>query len=431
MTLISSRPPELYNAQDERVFRQRLAQKLTQLEQGGAAGAVVLSVVMSFAHDGSLKVSVVGNDAVLSLKAAVSTTAFPTTATVVAATATNATRADLSFAGPYALGNTLYLSAMGFTAIDGAGSASAKYDAQAAVAVIQPTLSLAIEQTAQSGVTTTFTLVVTDPSAVLSGNALVSVTWNGLTGLYNNTLAAAVATPSSFNATLGATYSFTATLDPALITGAFARFVATKVGAAYAGTGTWYGVASGVAAWLNLRDVVGETTVTIYWDGAPSVERSINGGSWSTPPASPIIVTRPAAGGASVAHTFRTAVGDVGGPAGGTVRIDPQLATPPAVPAITSGYLADGFTPGDGGGEVDIVFAWENMPVGATFTITAVSTAGAPTTAASATASGITASPYTLAMALGTGAALDVTITAYTSGAVFITDFEFGSVVPV
>ena len=304
---ITSRPPELYNAQDERIFRQNVAQKLTQLEQGGASEAVVLSAVMSFAYDGSLKVSLVGNGSVLSLKAAVSTSAFPSPATVVEAAATNAARADLSFVGPYALGDTLYLSALGFTAIDGAGSASAKFDAIAVVAVIQPQLVITITQTTSTANETTFTLVVSSPSGLLSGNALVTVTHQGLTSLYNNTLAASAV---DFNATLGATYTFVATTLLSANTGGSAKFVATKTGVGVPVVAHWYG--TGVPQPPSLALTVtpdspsdGTYRLVVTYDGTMTYK--INGGTDNNGTGSPqtIDVAQNVFGGKEKEYVFK------------------------------------------------------------------------------------------------------------------------------
>lgn len=80
-----------------------------------------LSLVVSFATDGSAVLSITGSPSVASIKYAVSTSATPALGTVQAATPTDGRNLTVSLPGPYALGETLYVSAIAYSAVSGAG----------------------------------------------------------------------------------------------------------------------------------------------------------------------------------------------------------------------------------------------------------------------------------------------------------------------
>jgi hypothetical protein len=238
-------PVEKYDPQNEREFRREVGRLLTTLGTQIDDDPVITAISATFYTDGSAKVTVTGNQYVKSIKCAISTSAYPSTATVEAETAVNGASADFSFAGPYALGNTVYLSAMGYSQAAGAGNASAKKDVKVVVSVIQSTLLVTITQTASTGFsdpgagvlpTVTLEVTVTDPAGILTGNALVTIAHNGISALYNNTLGAPAVTG---NWTIGTTYTLTATLYKALGGGGYAKFTATKSGG-YSGYTTWW-----------------------------------------------------------------------------------------------------------------------------------------------------------------------------------------------
>lgn len=238
-------PVQNYDPQNEREFRREVERVITVLGTAISTEPEISAITATFYTDGSAKVTVTGNTYVKSIKCAVSTSAYPSTATVQAATPTNGASADFSFAGPYALGNTLYISAMGYSGPAGSGAASVKKDVKVVVSVIQSTLLVTIAQTASTGFsdpgagvlpTVTLQVTVTDPANVLTGNALVTIAYNGISALYNNTLAAPAVTG---NWTIGTTYTLTATLYKALGGGGYAKFTATKSGG-YSGYTTWW-----------------------------------------------------------------------------------------------------------------------------------------------------------------------------------------------
>lgn len=120
-----------------------------------AATAGLVALESSFDEDGQLVVRLIGDAATRSLYCAVSTSSFPTEATVMAATPTNGQQAELTFAGPYALGETVYISARAASGLDGRGpysdviqaravranSASSKTIRLAGAAVLRPYLN--------------------------------------------------------------------------------------------------------------------------------------------------------------------------------------------------------------------------------------------------------------------------------------------------
>lgn len=90
--------------------------------------AMTLSVSASFDEDGALKVRVIGDINTKSIRVAVSTSAFPSSGTVGGATAVDGRQSEWSFAGPYALGQAVYVSALAYAAVSGGGTASDKID---------------------------------------------------------------------------------------------------------------------------------------------------------------------------------------------------------------------------------------------------------------------------------------------------------------
>lgn len=89
----------------------------------------MLAVVPTFDEDGGLTVRVVGDANTASIRVAVSPSAFPSSGTVAAVTAVNGRQSEWTFAGPYALGSPVYISAIGYSAASGGGVASDKIDA--------------------------------------------------------------------------------------------------------------------------------------------------------------------------------------------------------------------------------------------------------------------------------------------------------------
>lgn len=88
----------------------------------------MLSLAASFDETGVLKVRAIGDVQTGSIRLAVSTSAFPSSGTVGAVTAVDGRQSEWTFAGPYALGDALYLSAIAYTGAAGAGTASDKID---------------------------------------------------------------------------------------------------------------------------------------------------------------------------------------------------------------------------------------------------------------------------------------------------------------
>jgi hypothetical protein len=87
-----------------------------------------LAVVASFDEDGALKVRVIGDTHTGSIRVAVSTSSFPSSGTVGAATAVDGRQSEWSFPGPYTLGQAVYISALAYTGTGGGGTASDKID---------------------------------------------------------------------------------------------------------------------------------------------------------------------------------------------------------------------------------------------------------------------------------------------------------------
>lgn len=89
----------------------------------------MLALEASFDQSGVLKVRAIGDVQTGSIRVAVSTSAFPSGATVGAATAVDGRQSEWTFAGPYTLGQAVYISALAYTGAAGAGTASDKIDA--------------------------------------------------------------------------------------------------------------------------------------------------------------------------------------------------------------------------------------------------------------------------------------------------------------
>lgn len=127
------------------------------------ANLVVIDI--TFTHDGAAIVKVTGDDDTASVRCAVSTSAFPSGATVAAAVAQNGRQIEYTFAGPYNVGTTLYCSAIGYTGAAGAGTASEKMDFKA----VREGQDIRVqEKLSESGTTGTVQLVVTDPNTRIS-----------------------------------------------------------------------------------------------------------------------------------------------------------------------------------------------------------------------------------------------------------------------
>jgi hypothetical protein len=96
---------------------------------------------------------------------------------------------------------------------------------------------------------------------------------------------------------------------------------------------------------LEVTQTRGSTTDSLaYTAPTGTVELSINGGAFSTAPASPIVVTRPAAGAASLTYTFRLTIEgqtvtesvDVLAIDADTNTVTPDLTAPQSVPTTTT-----------------------------------------------------------------------------------------------
>lgn len=87
-----------------------------------------LSLALSFAADGSAVLSITGSPSIASIKYAISTSATPSLATVQAAPATDGRNLSASLTGPYALGQTIYVSALAYSAVSGGGQEFGPFD---------------------------------------------------------------------------------------------------------------------------------------------------------------------------------------------------------------------------------------------------------------------------------------------------------------
>jgi hypothetical protein len=164
--------------------------------------------------------------------------------------------------------------------------------------------------------------------------------------------------------------------------------------------------------------------IVVTWDGTivynlDGVSQSVSG--WTSPRT--VNVTRDT-GTATKVAAF--AVTKTGVTISESVNIPPVAST---VPAITSAYFDNGFTPGDGGGSVDIIWTVANMPSGVTYDIDLVNVTGDPITDASAAYTNVT-SPYTASIALGDGAEATCVIQALVGG-IPIAAYSFRSAIPI
>lgn len=84
----------------------------------------MMAVSAAFNAAGAATLSFVGDSSVASFKFAISTSAFPTLATVQATTAINGRNSTQTLAGPYALGTSLFVSCVTYTGASGTGKES-------------------------------------------------------------------------------------------------------------------------------------------------------------------------------------------------------------------------------------------------------------------------------------------------------------------
>lgn len=80
-----------------------------------------VSAVVSFGADGSATLTFTGSPSIASIKYAVSTSAMPSLGTVQAATPADGRNLTVNLSGPYALGQMLYVAALGYSASAGGG----------------------------------------------------------------------------------------------------------------------------------------------------------------------------------------------------------------------------------------------------------------------------------------------------------------------
>jgi hypothetical protein len=90
----------------------------------GSQDVAAIAITGSFDAVGGLTLFFSADNTVASFKYAISTTAFPTLATVQATTAVNGRNATVTSAGPYALGITVYVSAVTYDGASGTGTES-------------------------------------------------------------------------------------------------------------------------------------------------------------------------------------------------------------------------------------------------------------------------------------------------------------------
>jgi len=164
--------------------------------------------------------------------------------------------------------------------------------------------------------------------------------------------------------------------------------------------------------------------IVVTWDGAivynlDGVSQSVSG--WTSPRT--VTVTRDT-GTATKVAAF--AVSKTGVTVSESVNIPPVA---PSIPQITSAFFSNGFTPGDGGGSVDITWSVANMPSGVTYDIDLVNVTGDPITDASAAYTNVT-SPYTASIALGDDAEATCVIQALMGG-IPIAVYSFRSAIPI
>jgi hypothetical protein len=182
---------------------------------------------------------------------------------------------------------------------------------------------------------------------------------------------------------------------------------------------------------LTVSYLIFSDIYTIFWAGGTgtTVTVSIDGGAYAAPSASPIKVPRNDYTETDKTYTFKGtgAAGDVITNTVVVARRDPVI---PNLAQILSAQFENGFTPGDGGGSVDVSWVDSGMPVGVTYDIYLTDITGDPITASSASDLGNSASPVTVSVALGAGAEATCTIEAY-DGATLVATYTFRSIIPI
>lgn len=182
-----------------------------------------------------------------------------------------------------------------------------------------------------------------------------------------------------------------------------------------------------VPASLSVRPLMDDTEYTIEWAGTATVELSIDGGAWDTPPASPITVERQAVvGGRNVSYTFR-ATGELGDVRTETVIVLRQNATAAGLPAIASVGITPVTAPCDGGGSATVTWTVTDMPGTETFDVEWSNLGPGAYEGTGGSDTGVT-TPYSLNTALCSGDTLRVRVKAYAAG-VFLAERTVESVV--
>lgn len=157
-----------------------------------------------------------------------------------------------------------------------------------------------------------------------------------------------------------------------------------------------------VAASLEITYSVTTLEYVITWSGQ-GVQLKIDNGTYGTPPSSPITVIRGAvAGGLDVRYTFRSigTLGDVRTESVLVKKADYIIAPDPADPSVDTVSFSGAYTPGDGGGSVDVSWTASNVPGGATYNVEWSVVSGDPISSGSGTVTGAT-SGGTITAALG------------------------------
>lgn len=148
----------------------------------------MVSVVGTYTSAGAFVLAIAADSDTASIKFATSTVSQPVLATVQAQTAINARNYSTTLAGPYANGTTIYVSVLGYTAINGGGTESALFEYRftrdggivysqclanlSSASATQVTVQ--VTATATTG-TPTVQLVAVTGSAVLSSGAAIGV----------------------------------------------------------------------------------------------------------------------------------------------------------------------------------------------------------------------------------------------------------------
>lgn len=183
---------------------------------------------------------------------------------------------------------------------------------------------------------------------------------------------------------------------------------------------------------VNVEVATTATTVTMTFSGY-ELEMQIDTGPWSTPPSSPLVVTRGAiSGGVDRVYSLRS-IGLLGDVQTVVVLVPVQVYKPapaPSDPTLTNLAYSNGFTPGDGGGSVDITWSTTNVPVGATYDCEWEVTAGDPISSGSGTEVGVT-SGFTLNAPMGNNAELRTRVVMRNSGGTVVAEDSLESLVPV